>query len=195
MRSKMSEQPSVRRFGDGPWPGGGAHWGLPPPLGVGSLGAGTLRWAVRAEGWVVMVVRVSRRTRVEGGRGNKVTVRFTDLEFAVVSASVVSASAAAARLSVPAWLAVVGLTGTEDRVLDAASIRGVVIELFAVRRGMSNAGRNINDVARLLLGTGEVKRNAEVSVAEFRAATARLEALLEELAGYLPGVDLKHVDW
>jgi len=50
-----------------------------------------------------MVVRVSRRTRVEGGRGNKVTVRFTDLEFAVVSAS-----AAAARLSVPAWLAVLG---------------------------------------------------------------------------------------
>jgi len=138
---------------------------------------------------VVVVVRVSRRTRVEGGRGNKVTVRFTDGEFAVVSAS------AAARLSVPAWLAVLGLTGTEDRVLDAASIRGVVIELFAVRRGMSNAGRNINDVARLLLGTGEVKRNAEASVAEFRAATARLEALLEELAGYLPGVDLKHVDW
>ncbi len=118
------------------------------------------------------------------------TVRFTDLEFAVVSAS-----AAAARLSVPAWLAVLGLTGTEDRVLDAASIRGVVIELFAVRRGMSNAGRNINDVARLLLGTGELKRNAEASVTEFRAATARLEALLDELAGYLPGVDLKHVDW
>jgi len=56
-------------------------------------------------------------------------------------------------------------------------------------------GRNINDVARLLLGTGEVKRNAEASVTEFRAATARLEALLDELAGYLPGVDLKHVDW
>jgi len=31
-------------------------------------------------------------------------------------------------------LAVLGLTGTEDRVLDAASIRGMVIELFAVRR-------------------------------------------------------------
>jgi len=106
---------------------------------------------------------------VEGGRPNKVTVRFTDDEFAVVSAS-----AAAARLSVPAWLAVVGLTGTEDRVLDAASIRGMVIELFAVRREMTNAGRNINDVARLLLGTGELKRNAEVSVAEFRAATARV---------------------
>jgi len=71
----------------------------------------------------------------------------------------------------------------------------VVIELFAVRRGMTNAGRNINDVARLLLGTGELKRNAEVSVAEFRAATARVDAFLTELAGYLPGVDLKHVDW
>jgi len=139
---------------------------------------------------VVRVMRGSRRTRVEGGRPNKVTVRFTDDEFAVVSAF-----AAAARLSVPAWLAVVGLTGTEDRVLDAASIRGMVIELFAVRRGMSNAGRNINDVAWLLLGTGELKRNAEVSVAEFRAATARVDGFLTELAGYLPGVDLKHVDW
>ncbi len=50
-------------------------------------------------------------------------------------------------------------------------------------------------MARLLLGTGELKRNAEVSVAEFRTATARVEAFLDELAGYLPGVDLKHVDW
>jgi len=145
----------------------------------------------RAAGLQFMsTVRGSRRTRVEGGRPNKVTVRFTDDEFAVVSAS-----AAAARLSVPAWLAVVGLTGTEDRVLDPASIRGMVIELFAVRRGMSNAGRNIKDVARLLLGTGELKRNTEVSVAEFRAATARVDAFLTELAGYLPGLDLKHVDW
>ncbi len=186
----MLEQPSVRRFRLDRGPVRGAHCGSYRPLGRADPGVGTLRWAVRAEGWVVMVVRGSRRTRVEGGRPNKVTVRFTDDEFAVVSAS-----AAAARLSVPAWLAVVGLTGTEDRVLDPASIWGVVIELFAVRRGMSNAGRNINDVARLLLGTGELKRNAEVSVAEFRAATARVDAFLDELAGYLPGVDLKHVDW
>jgi len=135
-------------------------------------------------------MRGSRRTRVEGGRANKVTVRFTDDEFAEVSAA-----AAAARLSVPAWLAVLGLTGTDEKVLDAASVRGMVIELFAVRRGMTNAGRNINDVARLLLGTGELKRNTEVSVTEFRAATARLDAFLDELASYLPGVDLKHVDW
>jgi len=191
----MLEQPSVRRFGGGRWPGGGAHWGLTPPLGVGvaECGNAALGGEGRRDGWWWWWCGFRGAhgcTRVHGGRGNKVTVRFTDLEFAVVSAS-----AAAARLSVPAWLAVLGLTGTEDRVLDAASIRGVVIELFAVRRGMSNAGRNINDVARLLLGTGELKRNTEVAVAEFRAATARLEALLEELASYLPGVDLKHVDW
>jgi len=163
---------------------------LTPPLGVGvaKCGNAALGGAGRRMGGDGGA-GFAAHTR-GGGRGNKVTVRFTDDEFAVVSAA-----AAAARLSVPAWLAVLGLTGTEDRVLDAASIRGVVIELFAVRRGMSNAGRNINDVARLLLGTGELKRNAEVSVTEFRAATARLEALLEELAGYLPGVDLKHVDW
>ncbi len=45
------------------------------------------------------------------------------------------------------------------------------------------------------MGTGELKRNAEVSVAEFRAATARVDAFLSELASYLPGVDLKDVDW
>jgi len=48
---------------------------------------------------------------------------------------------------------------------------------------------------RPMLGTGELKRNAEVSVAEFRAATARVDGFLTELATYLPGVDLKHVDW
>jgi len=39
-------------------------------------------------------------------------------------------------------------------------------------------------------GVGEV-----LPLLEFRAATVRLEAFLDELAGYLPGVDLKHVDW
>jgi len=185
----MLGQPSNRRLGLDRGPVGGHTGVCAAPVGRGRPVWGSLRWA-NGGGGVVRVMRGSRRTRVEGGRPNKVTVRFTDDEFAVVSAA-----AAAARLSVPAWLAVLGLTGTEDRVLDPASIRGMVIELFAVRRGMTNAGRNINDVARLLLGTGELKRNAEVSVAEFRAATARLEGFLDELGTYLPGVDLKHVDW
>jgi len=114
----------------------------------------------------------------------------TDEEFAYISAR-----AANARLSVAALLAVNALTAEDQSVIDPGRLRAVVIELYAVRRGMSNAGRNINDVARFALGTGELKRNAEASVTEFRAAVARLDGFLSVLAQYLPGVNLKHVDW
>jgi len=68
-------------------------------------------------------------------------------------------------------------------------------ECFRGGGGGVLTGVRAHGVSSLLLGTGELKRNAEASVTEFRAATARLEAFLTELAGYLPGVDLKHVDW
>ncbi len=90
-----------------------------------------------------------RRTRVTGGRPHSVCVRMTDEEFAYISAR-----AANARLSVAALLAVNALTAEDQSVIDPGRLRAVVIELYAVRRGMSNAGRNINDVARFALGRG-----------------------------------------
>jgi len=39
------------------------------------------------------------------------------------------------------------------------------------------------------------RRGGSPLLAEFRAATARVDAFLSELATYLPGVDVKHVDW
>jgi len=107
----------------------------------------------------------------------------------------ISARAANARLSVPALLAVNALTAEDQAVIDPGRLRAMVIELYAVRRGMSNAGRNINDVARFALGTGALKENTDLAVREFRAAVARLDGFLSVLAQYLPGVNLKDVDW
>ncbi len=40
-----------------------------------------------------------------------------------------------------------------------------------------------------------MKENTDLSVREFRAAVARLDGFLSVLAQYLPGVNLKDVDW
>jgi hypothetical protein len=134
--------------------------------------------------------RAQRRRRVEGGRRNQVLVRFSDEEFASVSAK-----ARAARLSLPALVAsaAINLTrGEEDASgrLAPHEVRALIIELFAIRRGMANAGRNINDVNRFALGTGRLKEDTEAAVRELRAATERLDAFLAHVADYLPGVDL-----
>ena len=152
-------------------------------------GAETLRWARKGVRRMT-VGRGLRRARVTGGRPHSVCVRMTDEEFAYISAR-----AANARLSVAALLAVNALTAEDQPVIDPGRLRAMVIELYAVRRGMSNAGRNINDVARFALGTGALKENTDLSVREFRAAVARLDGFLSVLAQYLPGVNLKDVDW
>lgn len=136
-------------------------------------------------------VRLQRRRRLEGGRKNQVLVRFSDGEFAAVSAK-----ARAARLSVPALVAGAAIhvsgddTGAAGGRLSPEEVRTLIIELYAVRRGMSNTGRNINDVNRFALGTGQLKENTDGAVRDLRAATARLDSFLAQVAGYLPGVDL-----
>jgi hypothetical protein len=131
-----------------------------------------------------------RRRRLPQGRRNSVHVRLTDEEYAAVAAA-----AAQARLSVPAWLAVTAMAATRPARgrLSPAQVRSVLIELYAVRRGLSHTGRNINDVARLMLGTGQLKEGAGAAVAELRAATGRLERFLAQAQGHIPGVDLSRL--
>ena len=133
-----------------------------------------------------------RRRRLPEGRAHQVCVKLSDDEYAKVAAK-----ARVAGVSIPAVLAGRALAwdaSQEDgdqRALAPDEVRTIIIELFAVRRGMSNAGRNLNDVARFAHAAGGgLPDGAEAAVAEFRAATERLDAFRAGAQGFLPGVDL-----
>ena len=156
-----------------------------------SAGSAAPAGGAKRLGQVARAHNGQRRRRVEGGRPHQVLVRMTDEEYVAVAAK-----AKATALSIPALVAAAALSyrvaggeGAGGR-LDPAAARAVLVELHAVRRGLGNAGRNINDVARFVLGTGELKESAQAAVRDLRAATARLEAFLEQAAALLPGVDL-----
>lgn len=134
-----------------------------------------------------------RRKRVDGGRGFRVDVRFTEEEYARIAARAVAARVSMSAMVAAAALASPEVPGGSGAMLPPDRVRALIIELYAVRRGMANAGRNINDVNRFALGTGMLKENTEAAVAEFRSALARLVAFLEQSQHYLPGVDLSRV--
>lgn len=124
----------------------------------------------------------ARRRRVVGGRPHKFTVRFTDEELERVAAR-----AAAARVSVPAFLALVALHSAEGRQVDPATVRAFAVEIFALRRQVNLLGNNVNQIAHKLHGTGEIESTAAET---YRAATAAIEEidpLLSRLSDFLPG--------
>ena len=109
-----------------------------------------------------------RRRRALGGRPNKVTVVFTDDEFAVVSAR-----AAGQRVTVPHYLARIGLAGGEGAVAERESRQFMLHQLVMLTAQVQRIGVNVNQVARLLNGTGEVAGHAAgVLEAAGRAITA-----------------------
>jgi hypothetical protein len=133
-----------------------------------------------------MVTRAGlRRRRAEGGRSHRVLVRFTDEELAWVTAR-----AEGARRTVPALLADLALTPAQGPVLDPATARHLVMEVFAVRRGLEKVGRNVNDIARFALGTGEVRGNAAVVLAALGPALERLDAFTVSVGRHFPGLEL-----
>lgn len=127
-----------------------------------------------------------RRRRQEGGRQNKTVVKFSDEEFARVQAR-----AAAVQRTVPALLADLALAPARSPVLDPATARQLLVELFAIRRGLDRVGRNVNDIARFALGTGEVRGNAAAVLAALGPELARLDAYAEGLAEYFPGLEVR----
>jgi hypothetical protein len=135
------------------------------------------------------VVRVSqvgkRRRRQEGGRLNKTVVKFSDEEFARVQAR-----AAAVQRTVPALLADLVLAPAQSPVLDPATARQLLVELFAIRRGLDKVGRNVNDIARFALGTGEVRANAALVLAALGPELKRLDVYAEGLVEYFPGLEV-----
>jgi len=126
-----------------------------------------------------------RRRRVFGGRPHKVTVRLTEEEFAAVSAL-----AAARRLSVPAVMVVQTLSTREGAGLDADAERGLLVEVFAIRRSFGKLAANINSIVRWANATGEIRPTAVTALASVEAMNARLEEFLVRLKEFFPGIDV-----
>lgn len=93
----------------------------------------------------------------------------------------VQARAVAVQRTVPALLADLVLAPAQSPVLDPATARQLLVELFAIRRGLDKVGRNVNDIARFALGTGEVRANAAAVLAALLPELERLDAYAEGL--------------
>jgi Bacterial mobilisation protein (MobC) len=118
-----------------------------------------------------------RRHRVEGGRPNKFTIRFTDEELEAVALK-----AAAARMSVPHFVALRALETPRGGGMDLAELQSWAVEMMNLRRGVRRTGQNVNQIARLLNGTGEVGRHAEESLVAVTEALRALDPLVEWMA-------------
>jgi len=115
-----------------------------------------------------------RRSRAEGGRPHKFTVRFTDEELQAVTLK-----ATAARVSVPHYLALRALETPRGGAMDLRVLQEWTVQMNMLRRGVRRTGQNVNQIARLLNGGGGVGRGAEETLAEASAALHKLDPLVE----------------
>jgi len=115
-----------------------------------------------------------RRSRAEGGRPHKFTVRFTDEELQAVTLK-----ATAARVSIPHYLALRALETPRGGAMDLRVLQEWTVQVNMLRRGVRRTGANVNQIARLLNGGGGVGRGAEETLAEASAALRKLDPLVE----------------
>jgi len=131
-----------------------------------------------------------RRRRVPGGRPHQVNAVFTTEEFVVVSAR-----AAGLRMTVPHYLAHVALAGGREEARVVEQHQLVLHQLVMMTAQVRRVGQNVNQVLRLLQGTGEVARHAQSAL----VATERTMAAVEvQAAGWTPSgsaVDVPRYRW
>jgi hypothetical protein len=110
---------------------------------------------------------------VEGGRQEKVVVRFTAEELAAVSAR-----AAASGLTPSSYLAVVGL---RPEGVASADVRSALTNLTGVRRVLAGVASNLNQLTRKVNATGEWDAALPVVVEAVARIAARTEAAVGEV--------------
>jgi len=115
-----------------------------------------------------------RRSRAEGGRPHKFTVRFTDDELESVTLK-----ATAARVSIPHYLALRALETPRGGQIDLRVLQEWTVQMNLLRRGVRRTGQNVNQIARLLNGGGGVGRQTEETLAAATAALRKLDPLVE----------------
>jgi len=115
-----------------------------------------------------------RRRRTPGGRPHQVSVRLTAAEFEAVSLR-----AAAARVSVPHYLALRALEAAPTTAMDTPALRAWALEMFNLRAELNKVGVNVNQVARLLNGGGGVGRHADEALTATTQVMRALDPAVE----------------
>lgn len=126
----------------------------------------------------------SRRSRAEGGRPHKVTVSFSELELAKVTAA-----AARADVAPGAWLGEAAVRAADAGVPGPVAGWGPVMQELMVLRGeladarriLRIAGGNLNDVARHANSTGELHQATAVVQARVARAVEQVEQTVAEV--------------
>ncbi|APE24493.1 plasmid mobilization relaxosome protein MobC [Streptomyces venezuelae ATCC 10712] len=94
-------------------------------------------------------------------------------------------AAAAARTSLPAFLARAGLAAARNPESAAASIAGereLIAEVFAARRHLGQVGNNVNQIARAInLGDRPADAQLDAVLNAVRRATERVQAATDKL--------------
>lgn len=124
--------------------------------------------------------QLARRRRVQGGRRNKHSVRFTDDEQRLVQAA-----AEEAGLTVPHLIAetvIASLTGRGTWQMPVADRRALAQELAAVRRFLAKLGGNVNQLAAAA-NSGDLPAAGavEATMTAVARAVVRLDAAIAPL--------------
>lgn len=106
-------------------------------------------------------------------------MKFTEQEYATVALR-----AAAARLSVPSYLA---LTGLRPEGAGAADARSALTGLDGVRRVLAGVASNLNQLTAKLHSTGELDAALPAVLDAVARSTARVESAAEEVAAGVGG--------
>ncbi|HXL93522.1 MAG TPA: plasmid mobilization relaxosome protein MobC [Streptosporangiaceae bacterium] len=115
----------------------------------------------------------ARRRRVEGGRQRAVKVRFTDAEYAAITAR-----AAESGVSVQ-WLLVAGAL---TRKPTSAAPSALTAELAGLRRLVANIANNINQIVRKLNSCGRPDASIAPAADAVRRTMRRLDAVIDAAA-------------
>lgn len=114
-----------------------------------------------------------------GGRPIRVNVKLTEAEYQSVSARAIAAG-----LTVPSYLALVGL---RPEGVAAGEAKAALINARASRRVLSGVANNLNQLTAKLHSTGEVDAALPAVLAAVERVTARIDDAIAQVSTVVTG--------
>ena len=114
-----------------------------------------------------------------GGRPIRVNVKLTEAEYQSVSARAIAAG-----LTVPSYLALVGL---RPEGVAAGEAKAALINARAARRVLSGVANNLNQLTAKLHSTGETDAALPAVVAAVERVTARIDDAIAQVSTVVTG--------
>jgi hypothetical protein len=121
----------------------------------------------------------ARRSRVAGGRQIRVHVKLTEAEYQSVSARAIAAG-----LTVPSYLALVGL---RPEGVAAGETKAALINARAARRVLSGVANNLNQLTAKLHSTGETDAALPAVIAAVARVIPRVDDAIAEVSTVVTG--------